>query len=73
MPGRDVDGLVTKLNSLGPEQVVLVIGHSNTVPAIVAKLGGVTPPMADAEYDRMVIVQTRGSGKPIVLNLRYGE
>lgn len=47
-PG-DTDGLVARvLAERGP---VLVVGHSNTVPEIVARLGGERPaPLADTDY-----------------------
>lgn len=42
---------------------VLVAGHSNTVPAIVAALCGCdTAPMDEAEYDRISIVRIDGHG-----------
>ena len=67
------DALVEKLRKLGPDDVVLVVGHSNTIPGIVMKLGGLTPPIADAEFDRIAIVHTEAGRKSTVLNLRYGN
>lgn len=40
---KDVDGLVKKLQTLADGAVVLVVGHSNTLPAIMAKLLGKPP------------------------------
>lgn len=73
LPADQIDSLVAKLQQLAPDQVVLIVGHSNTVPAIVMKLGGFTPPIPDSEFNRMVIVHTQADGKPSVLNLHYGE
>src|SRR5947209_8379254 len=55
LPGKDLTGLLSRLQSLERDQVVLVIGHSNTVPEIVSRLGAATPPMSDSEFDRMLI------------------
>ncbi|MBV8819048.1 MAG: hypothetical protein JO022_11875 [Acidobacteriaceae bacterium] len=52
---------------------MLVVGHSNTLPEIVSKLGGSTQPIGENEFNRMLIVVTHGSDKPSVLTLRYGD
>jgi broad specificity phosphatase PhoE len=49
---------------------VLVVGHSNTIPAIVKGLGAATPvTVGDAEYDNLFVL-TMG-GTPSVLRLHY--
>lgn len=56
-----------------PGGVVLVVGHSNTLPTIVAALGGTKPDaICDAEYDRMEIVTVAG-GRARVIESRYGD
>ena len=68
---KDFDGLITRLKALGDGDVALVVGHSNTVPAIVERLAGTAvKPIDDAEYDRLYVVNT--TGKPSVIALRYG-
>lgn len=53
--------------------VVLVVGHSNTVPAIVAALGAEVPEaICDSEYDRMEIVSVESSGRARLIESRYG-
>lgn len=53
--------------------VVLVVEHSNTVPAVVAALGAREPaPICDPEYDRMEIVSIPASGKASVIEARFG-
>ena len=55
-------------------KVVLVVGHSNTVPDIVRALSGsVVPPITDAEYDHIFIVTITASGSPRLLHLRFGR
>lgn len=54
-------------------RVVLVVGHSNTVPAMVAALtGGREPPvLADDEFDAIFLVTVNRAGAASVLRLRY--
>jgi len=68
----DVDALAARLKALPDDETVLVVGHSNTVPALVERLGGSVPAMADGEYDRLVAVTTSRNGKPAILTLRFG-
>ncbi len=73
IPAKDIDTLVARLQALPDDDTVLVVGHANTVPLLVERLGGSTvPALTDAEYDRMIIVVTKGKAKPTVLTLRYG-
>ena len=54
--------------------VVLVVGHSNTIPAIVAALGAPQPPpICDSEYDDLYVVTIPASGSARVIRARYGE
>ncbi len=70
---KEVDALVSRLRALPEDETVLVVGHSNTVPLVVERLGGTVPALADSEYDRLIVVVTGANGKPAVLTLRYGE
>ncbi len=73
IPAVNMDLLISRLRALPSDETVLVVGHGNTVPAIVERLGGGTvPPLAETEYDRMIIVVTRGTQRPAVLTLRFG-
>lgn len=57
-----------------PGEVVLVVGHSNTIPAIVTALGGPKmPDLCDANYATMFVVHMSADGKPAhVVRTRYG-
>ena len=51
--------------------IAFVIGHSNTVPALIAALGGAADiEIKETEFDRMFIV-TIGSGSVSTLAFRY--
>lgn len=55
-------------------QTVLVVGHSNTVPAIVAALGAPQPPpICDEQYDDLYVVTIPPSGAARLIRGKYGE
>jgi broad specificity phosphatase PhoE len=69
----DVREVAARIDEHHAGQTVLVVGHSNTVPAIVAALSGQSVPAIDeAEFDHLYIV-TKGKWGARVLHLRYGE
>jgi hypothetical protein len=72
--GSDVAGLVRSLRSHHPRDKVLVVGHSNTVPQVIAELGGPTVTIGDDEYDNLyVLAPCRCRWESIgFTNLRYG-
>jgi broad specificity phosphatase PhoE len=54
-------------------QTVLVVGHSNTVPDIVAALGAPKPvPICDEGYDNVYVVTVPATGPASVVQLHYG-
>ena len=67
--GADSDGLVAEIQKHAGE-TVLVVGHSNTVPAVVKKLGGGDYTIKDDEHDRMFVV-TIANGSATTVALRY--
>ena len=55
-------------------ETVLVVGHSNTVPAIINALGG--PDMAElceSDYDNLFILQFDSGTSPRLIRARFGE
>ena len=70
---QDVDGLVAKLRALPAGSVALVVNHSGTIPKIIDKLGGgIIDPIAEDEYDRLLILTLSGDGRAHVVTLRFG-
>jgi phosphohistidine phosphatase SixA len=52
----------------------LVIGHSNTVPEVIKKLGGdVVPKIDEKRFDDLFIVTVYGKGKAKVARMKYGS
>ena len=55
-------------------QTVLVVGHSNTIPAIIAALGAPEPPpICDEAYDNLYIVTIPPGGQAKLIEAKYGE
>jgi hypothetical protein len=55
------------------EKTVLVIGHSNTIPAIVEALGAKRPPaICDSQFDDFFIVAIVADGTADVTRASYG-
>ena len=53
--------------------VVLVVGHSNTIPAIIAVLGAPQPPpICDSEYDDLYVVTLAPNAAAHEIRARYG-
>jgi broad specificity phosphatase PhoE len=72
MPGADVDGIARRVLRDNRGGRALVVGHSNTVPAIVRKLSGMSvPEIPDDEYDNVYIVTVPSFGRSTVLRLKY--
>jgi broad specificity phosphatase PhoE len=54
-PSRDTPGLVAKLRAEHNREIVLVVGHSNSVPDVIAGLGGPAITIAETEYDNLFV------------------
>ena len=53
-----IDAIVAKVKSAPKGSTVLVVGHSNTVPLIIAALGGPKmPDLCDAEYSNLFVLE----------------
>lgn len=64
--------LVARMKKEHPADVVLTVGHSNSVPRILKLLGVTeTVELTDADYDNLFIVVPAASGPPALLRLKY--
>ena len=69
---RDMPALLQRIRE-GDARAVVVIGHSNTVPAIARELGA--PDVRDIPeegYDDLLVVTLRADGSADLLHLKYG-
>ena len=64
--------LVSQLRKAHMHGTVLLVGHSNTVPEIVAALSGtVVPAMADDEFDRLYRIDLKANGETTLHQDQY--
>ena len=55
-------------------EVVLVVGHSNTVPAIIAALGGPKlPDLCDGQYSALFVLEFPSTGPARLIQAKYGS
>jgi len=56
-------------------EIILVAGHSDTVPVLIANLGASknVPPINKNEYDNIYIISIPWFGKTKTIRMRYGE
>ncbi len=56
-------------------KIILVVGHSDTLPALIANLGASkrVPPIHEDEYDNIYVISIPWFGKTKTIRLRYGE
>ncbi len=65
--------LAERIRTKHRNQTVVVVGHSNTVPAILAALGANNPPaIGDDEYDHLFVLNIREDNSAHLVSLRYG-
>jgi phosphohistidine phosphatase SixA len=68
-----VKGIADAIRDRYAGRTVLVVGHSNTVPAIVTALGGPKlPDLCDDMYDDLFTVIVSAEGTARVVHARYG-
>jgi broad specificity phosphatase PhoE len=73
LKGSDIDAFVREVGG-HRGGTVLVVGHSNTVPKIVAGLGGPQLPDIDAaEFDNLFVLTLPGCGPARLVSLQYGD
>lgn len=72
VPGRQIDALVERLKATAPGDLTVMVGHSNTIPQVLTRLGheGAFEIKHDA-YDDLFVVLPRPGGPPSVLRLKY--
>jgi len=71
LPAKDTAALIKAIRAR-QSGVVVVVGHSNTVPDIIAALGGPKVDIPDPQYDNLLVL-TVGPSQSSLLRLHYGD
>ena len=71
----DTEEVLTTILKRHKGKIILVAGHSNTVPVLIANLGASKRvlPIEENEYDNIFIISIPWFGKTKTIRLRYGE
>ena len=66
--------LVKQIRSRGAGQVIFIAGHNNSVPEIIAALGGPKLPIIpETEYDNLYILIVQSDGSAKLVKMKYGS
>lgn len=72
VPGGDIAGIARRVVSEHRGGVVLVVGHSNTVPQIIHELTGYeVPEIPDEEHDNLYVVSVPSFGGASLVRMKY--
>jgi len=70
---KNTSDLIAQIRAQNSGQTVFIAGHNNTVPEIIAALGGGQyPTIPENEYDNAFIVTVYRTGKARVIKMKYG-
>ena len=73
--GADTETVLETILKNHKGKIILVVGHSNTVPQLIFNLGASknVPVIDENEYDNIYIISIPWFGKTKTIRLRYGE
>ena len=71
---KNTSEVVKQIRARSAGEVVFVAGHNNTVPEIIAALGGPKLPIiSETEYDNLYILTVQSDGSAKLLKLKYSS
>lgn len=69
---RDMEAFVELLRTQHRDNIVLFVGHANTVPALLKALGHTAEiKIPETEYDNLFVLFPKSEGAPTLLRLRF--
>jgi 2,3-bisphosphoglycerate-dependent phosphoglycerate mutase len=72
-PQNELDNFIARIKNIRSTKNILVVGHTNTMPAIVQALSGESiPAIPEHEYNNMYIITIKGKEKTLV-HTTYGR
>ena len=71
----DNEAVLAKILRNHKGKIILVVGHSDTLPTLLADLGASkkVPPIAEFEYDNIYLISIPWFGKTKTIRLRFGD
>ena len=74
VPAGDLPALVARLRALDPAAIVLVVGHSNTIPPMLTVLGWPnTLDLHEGDYDDVFVLAPHPGQRASMVRLKYGQ
>ncbi len=74
LEAKETAELVKQIRARPAGQTVFIAGHNNTVPEIIAALGGPQMPIIpETEYDNLFILTLQSEGPPKLTRMKYGS
>jgi broad specificity phosphatase PhoE len=71
---KKTSDLVAQIRARGAGETVFIAGHNNTVPEIIAALGGPNLPIIpETEFDNLYILTIQGDGVAKLVKLKFGS
>jgi phosphohistidine phosphatase SixA len=74
VPARDLPALLVRLRAIDPASIVVVVGHSNTIPPMLTALGwphALT--LQDGDYDDVFVMAPNAGQRASMVRLKYGQ
>lgn len=66
--------LLAQIREQHSGQTIFIAGHNNTVPEIIAALGGPQyPTIPDSDYDNLFVVTVYRTGKAKIVKMKFGN
>lgn len=74
VPAKDLPALVARLHAVDPASIVVVVGHSNTIPPMLAVLGWPnTLDLNEGDYDDVFVLAPHPGQRASMVRLKYGQ
>ncbi|HUS11645.1 MAG TPA: phosphoglycerate mutase family protein [Pyrinomonadaceae bacterium] len=71
---KETAELVKQIRARGSGQMIFIAGHNNSVPEIIAAMGGPKMPIIpETEYDNLYILTIHSDGSAKLLKMKYGS
>ena len=71
---KETAELVKQIRSRNAGQVIFIAGHNNSVPEIIAAMGGpALPIIPETEYDNLYILTVYSDGPARLIKMKYGN